>query len=334
MTTLAGTPGTYGLADSPSGTSATFNQPIGITTDGTCIYVADYRNNMIRKVDIATGAVSRLAGSSLGIAGYANSTDGTGNSATFNLPTAVTMHKDSIYVADTGNNSIRKIDISSGVVTLIAGSTTGVAGSIDALNGTDARFNQPTGITTDGTNLFVADSVNDTIRKIVISNGAVTTLAGSATIAGSADGIGTSATFNQPARITTDGSNLYVTDSRNHTIRKIVIATKTVTTLAGAAGAVGSINGTTGSEARFNQPNGITTDGSSLYVTDTFYNTIRKINISSGETSTLPFSFIKPGGITADGTSLFVTETYSVTTDSNNNPVYTYGNIIRKLFQR
>jgi sugar lactone lactonase YvrE len=285
---------------------------------------------MIRKVVIATGVTTRLAGSALGVAGYANSTDGTGNTATFNFPTAVTMHNDSIYVADTGNNSIRKIDISSGVVTLIAGSTTGLAGSVDALNGTDARFNQPTGITTDGTNLYVADSANNTVRKIVISSGSVTTLAGTATVAGSVDGTGTTASFNQPARITTDGSNLYVTDFRNGTVRMIVIATKTVTTLAGTARTLGNVDGT-GSAAKFNQPNGITTDGANLYVTDTFYNTIRKIIISTGETSTLPGSFITPIGITTDGTSLFVAETYTVKADSNNNPVYTYGNNIRRI---
>lgn len=338
MTTFAGTKGsTGGLADTASGFPVRFSQPSGMATDGSNIYVADRNNNVIRKIVIATGVTSRLAGNAYGYAGYANSTDGTGNTATFNLPTAVTIYKDSIYVADTGNNSIRKIDISSGVVTLIAGSTTGLAGSVDALNGTDAKFNQPTGITTDGTNLYVADSANNTIRKIVISTGSVTTLAGTATVAGFADSIGTAASFNQPARITTDGSQLYVTDFRNGTIRKIVIATGAVTTLAGSARNLGNVNDS-GSAARFNQPNGITTDGANLYVIDTFYNSIRKIQISDGSTTTItlpgtpPGSLINPTGITTDGLSLFVAETTNVAVNTNDNsPVYTYGNDILKI---
>ena len=347
VTTLAGNtsppPLIYSdLTHNGTGTAAKFNQPVGITTDGSNIYVADNKNNVIRKIVIADGTVTRLAGSPAGTAGYANSTDGTGDTATFNLPGAVTMDGEFIYVADTGNNLIRKIEISSGFVTSIAGSTTGVAGSVDALNGSDARFNHPSGITTDGTNLYVADSGNNTIRKITISTGAVETLAGAAAVAGSSDSTddtGVTARFNQPARIATDGSNLYVTDFRNGTVRKIVIATGAVTTIAGVAGTHGSADGV-GAAASFNQPNGIATDGTSLYVTDSAYNTIRVIVISSGSvstltlTSTLPLpynSFIKPLGITTDGISLFVAETYSVVDDNKNNPVYTYGNRIRMM---
>jgi hypothetical protein len=324
---------TYTDASNGIGVNASFNQPTGITTDGINIYVADNKNNIIRKIVIADGTVTRLAGSSIGTAGYVNSTDGTGNTATFNLPAAVTTDGIFLYVADTGNHSIRKVDTNSGSVTLIAGSTIGAAGSIDALNGTDARFNQPTGITTDGTNLYVADSGNDTIRKIVISSGAVVTLAGAATTAGSSDstdGTGATARFNQPARIATDGSNLYVTDFRNGTVRKVSIATGAVTTIAGVAGSLGSADGV-GTAATFNQPNGITTDGTNLFITDSNLNTIRKIIIFSGSVSTLPGSFITPVGITTDGISLFVSETYILHTDSNNNPTYTYGNTIRKI---
>jgi len=89
-------------------------------------------------------------------------------------------------------------------------------------HGTAARFSAPNGITTDGTNLYVTDTGNSTIRKIVISTGVVTTLAGSsAGSSGSTDGTGTSARFYSPYGITTDGTNLYVADTFNHTIRKI-----------------------------------------------------------------------------------------------------------------
>ena len=106
----------------------------------------------------------------------------------------------------------------SGAVTTVAG--TGSSGSADNTTGTSASFNAPYGITTDGTNLYVADYGNHLIRKIVISTGVVTTLAGTGS-RGSADGTGTSASFKYPRGITTDGTNLYVADNSNHLIRKI-----------------------------------------------------------------------------------------------------------------
>ena len=101
---------------------------------------------------------------------------------------------------------------------------------------------------------------------------AVTTLYGAI----GADGTGSEAMFHHPNGITSDGTNLYVTDTDNHTVRKVETATGTVTTLAGLAGNSGSNDGT-GSAARFYYPRGITTDGTNLYVADTFNNIIRKI---------------------------------------------------------
>jgi hypothetical protein len=159
-------------------------------------------------------------------------------------------------------------------VTTLAG-LAGISGSADGAISA-ARFDLPSGITTDGTNLYVADSYNNTIRKIVITTGTVTTLAGLAGTSGSADGVVSIARFYQPEGITTDGTNLYVADSGNHTIREIVIATGSVTTIAGLAGISGSaIFSSLGSAARFNNPTSITTDGMNLYVADYNNNTIR-----------------------------------------------------------
>ena len=106
----------------------------------------------------------------------------------------------------------------SNAVTTIAGSSSGYR---DNDTGTSAQFNRPRGITTDGTNLYVAEMQNNLIRKIVIDNGTVTTLAGSSSTQGATDATGTSASFNNPQGITTDGTNLYVSDNGNHRIRKI-----------------------------------------------------------------------------------------------------------------
>ena len=211
-----------------------------------------------------------------GTAGEYGSTDGTGTTARFNSPFSITTDGTNLYVADSGNYTIRKIVIATGEVTTLAG-TAGEYGSTDGI-GTTARFNNPYGITIDGTSLYVADSGNYTIRKIVIASRMVTTLAGTAGEYGSTDGTGTTARFNNPYGITTDETNLYVADSGNNTIRKIVIATGEVTTLAGTAGDSGSTDGT-GTTARFNNPYGITTDGTNLYVADTGNNTIRKIEL-------------------------------------------------------
>jgi hypothetical protein len=318
VTTLAGSWPSWGNVDG-TGLAASFYFPAGITTDGTNLYIANLATHTIRKIVIATGVVTTLAGS-----GSTGSADGIGAAASFNQPFGVTIDGTNLYVCDSRNSTIRKIVIATGIVTTLAGS--GSTGNADG-NGTAASFNSPNGITTDGTSLYVSDSSNHTIRKIVIATGVVTTLAGSGST-GSADGIGTAASFNSPNGITTDGINLYISDFLNNTIRKIVIATGVVTTLAGS-GSTGSTDGN-GTAASFHYPSGITTDGTSLYVTDVINNTIRKIVIVTGDVTTLAGSslgvqdgtgtsagFFQPRGITTDGFELFVTDTQN--------------NIIRKI---
>jgi sugar lactone lactonase YvrE len=280
-----------------TGTAAGFNLPYDVTTDGTNLYVADSNNNTIRKVVISSGAVTTLAGT----AGVGGAADGTGVAAGFNLPTGITTDGTNLYVADNGNGAIRKIVIATGAVTTVKSGLSSPAaittdgtnlyvtdivdntiskivissGVISTLTGAGAGLSSPYGITTDGTSLYVADAGNNMIRKVAISTGAVTTLVGSVT-AGIADGTGAAAGFSFPTGITTDGTNLYLSDSGNNTIRKVVISTGAVTTLAGTAGATGSTDAG-GATAKFNNPGGITTDGTSLYVADTDNNIIRKI---------------------------------------------------------
>jgi hypothetical protein len=262
VTTLAGS-GIAGAVDG-TGTAASFNHSLGITTDGTNVYVSD--NYKIRKIVISTGVVSTLAGS-----GAYGSADGASTAASFSTPYGITTDGTNVYAADTLNHKIRQIVIATGVVTTLAGS--GVAGAVDA-SGTAASFNLPAGITTDGTNLYVTEKGNYKVRKIVISTGAVTTLAGSGVL-GAADGTGTAASFSYPMGISSDGTNLYISDLNNHNVRKIVIATGIVTTVAGS-GSAGAVDAT-GTAASFYFPSGITNDGSSLYVADTGNNKIRKI---------------------------------------------------------
>jgi hypothetical protein len=335
VSTVAGS--VAGFNNLSSAGVATFKYPISVTTDGTNLYVVDYFNNAIRKINIVSKHVTTVAGNAAGLAGSA---DGAASVALFNHPRAITTDGTNLYVADSGNFTIRKIEIATGNVTTLAGAV-GQAGSIDNAIGTSARFNVVNGITTDGISLYVTDS-NNTIRRIVlppsgtIPSGPVTTLAGTPGTLGSVDGIQSVARFNQLAGITTDGPNLYVSDFGNSTIRKIVLSSGAVSTIAGAIGPGGSAGAYadstgTGQTARFNQPNGITCDGVNLYVTDQFddvlnnkkdfFNTVRKIVLTgdgySGPVSTLVTLGSSTAnsnagssvvGITTNGGSLFVTD--------------------------
>ena len=171
---------------------------------------------ILRKIAIATGEVTTLAGT----AGTSGAADGTGTTALFNNPADIASDGTNLYIADSGNHTIRKIIIAAIVeVTTLAG-TAGTSGAVNG-TGTAALFKKPSSIATDRTNLYIADSGNHTIRKMVIATGVVTTPAGKAGTSGSADGTGTEALFNNPVGVATVGAILYVGDTGNNTIRKI-----------------------------------------------------------------------------------------------------------------
>jgi hypothetical protein len=229
VSTVAGN-ATAGTADGIGG-AARFNAPYGMTTDGNNLYIAEYTNNCIRKLVIATSAVTTLAGS-CGAAG--TETDNPNPTLVrFNGARGIVIDPTNTYLlVTTGSHNIRKVIISTGATTTLAGG--GASGHVDN-TGTAARFSTPSIIVTDGTNFFVGDSSNHAIRQIT-SAGVVTTLAGTATtVSGFIDATGTAARFNGPTYIATDGTNLYVSDSLNHAIRKVVIATGVVTTLLGSS---------------------------------------------------------------------------------------------------
>lgn len=270
VTTLAGLAGNSGNADG-TGSAARFDNPSGVAVDGAGnVFVADTMNNTLRKVT-ALGVVTTLAGTP----GTSGSADGTGSNAQFQGPQGLVADlSGNLYVADTNNQIIRKVVPSTGEVTTIAG-LAGNHGSADG-TGNVARFNYPSGIAIDSAgNLYVADTENNTVRAITPA-GLVSTLAGLAGNSGGADGIGSTATFDSPSAIAADLSgNVYVADTGNFTIRKLVPVTGSVSTLAGLAGTSGSADGI-GSAARFFQPAGIATDNNGpLYVADTDNHTIR-----------------------------------------------------------
>ncbi|MFZ2958395.1 MAG: LamG-like jellyroll fold domain-containing protein [Candidatus Ozemobacteraceae bacterium] len=259
------------------GAAARFKNPSGmaIGNDGK-LYVADYGEHTIRKIDPATRLVLTYAGGR----NTAALTDGTGLAARFNGPFGITAYDNYLFVAEGGNNCIRRIDLSNAKVTLFAGSS--AAGSADGA-GLNARFNTLRGIAQSNGILYVPDYGNNTIRKVDITSGVVTTLAGSAGVSGFRDGIGAEARFNGPCGIEVDpDGNLFVTEWSGQVIRKVSPAgngTWRVTTVAGKSLTTGRIDGL-GMDARFKNPYMMTKDGAfGFFFADGNNNQIRKISL-------------------------------------------------------
>jgi len=289
VTTFAGLAGIAGSVDG-TGSAARFRGPAGTAVDAAGnVYVADSNNHAIRKITPA-GVVTTLAGS-LGLSG---SDDGTGSAARFNSPFGVAVDSTAnVYVADTGNNAIRKIT-PAGVVTTLAGLAGSSGGSADG-TGSAARFLVPRGLVVDGAgNVFVTDTNNNTIRKIT-SAGVVTTVAGFVGSPGSSNGFGSAARFNTPWGIAIDaGGTLYVVDQSTHIIRSIT-PSGNVGTVGGTPNFRGATDGV-GSSATFNLPRGIAVDGAgNLLIADFGNNIIRKGTLSA---ATAPTIFQQPSNST------------------------------------
>jgi len=278
-------------------TAARFNGIGAMVTDGSgTLYLCDSTSHTIRKID-KQGQVSTLAGQP-GQFGFAN---GQGNAARFNCPTGLTIGKDgNLYVGDVRNGAIRKVT-PDGVVSTFVGGTSGTSlgghslvvdglgnlytttrdviqrisptgdvsvlaggsnGSLDG-KGTTARFNSPMGLATDGTTLYVADTGNTTIRKVILSDGSVTTLAGIAGQKGILDGKNLAAQFADLGGLDLDkAGDLWVVDS---TVLRKVTSAGDVSTMAGKKGSIGYQDGQ-GTMAIFAEPTSVlcNSDGSLL----------------------------------------------------------------------
>lgn len=256
VTTLAGS-GSQGSMDG-IGISASFNSPGSVAVDRSGnVYVADTFNSKIRKITFE-GVVSTLAGT--GVGGFA---DGAGSVANFFRPLGIIVDNNGIvYVSDTSNNKIRKIEVS-GIVTTLAGS--GTNGASDGI-GIAATFNSPQCIAIDSNGIiYVGDYGNHKIRKIN-SAGVVTTFAGSAD------------NYLYPLGVAIDSSgSIYIAEFPTLTIRKIS-SSGVISTIAGS-GSKGCVDGL-GTTASFSRPTGIAVDNKgTIYIGDGGCNKIRKITL-------------------------------------------------------
>jgi len=291
---FVGMPGGQGTVDG-TGTQARFNFPRGMAVDASGnLFVSDYFNYCIRKITPA-GVVTTFVGK----AGAYGSADGTGGNARFGNPSGLAFVNGVLYVADTGNNTIRKIT-SAGVVTTLAGKS-GVSGSADG-TGEDARFFRPDGIAkaTDGS-LLVVDTYNQAVRKVTTA-GVVTTLVGQIGVIGSTDGTLAQARFKYPQGIAVGGDGtIFITDTSNHTIRKITKA-GVVTTLAGNVGVRGALDGM-GTAAKFDYPVAVVVrPNGDLYVADEGNAAIRRVT-PAGEVTTPIGTLLEYGSEDGTGTA-------------------------------
>jgi DNA-binding beta-propeller fold protein YncE len=277
VTTLAGS-GNNAFADGV-GTLASFTylQGIAISRTDSFALVAD-NSHRVRHIVIATGVVTTLTGN-----GTAGSVDGVGTLATFNEPRGIALSPDGSYalITDRLNYRVRRLDMASKAVTTVAGSTDGFADG----TGTNAKFRGwmfHIAIDPAGSYALICDLTNYRIRRLDIASSQVSTLAGSGAISFQ-DGIGTNAIFNLPNGVSIDPSGTFalVVDYGNQRIRRIVVATAQVTTLAGT-GALSAVNGA-GAQATFNLPYAIDIDASGTFalVADGGNHRIRRIALSS-----------------------------------------------------
>jgi sugar lactone lactonase YvrE len=261
VTTIAGD-GTAGYADGPAG-SAEFYAPQGLTVDANGnVFVADYGNNVIRKISTA-GVVSTYAGNTT--AGYV---DSTATHAEFSGPAGLAFDKTgNLYVAEHNNNTIRKIS-PAGLVRLFAGQPTpGYANAtVNISTGVFGSFRNPSGIAIDANgNLFVADG-NNAIREITPA-GVITTVAGGPVQA---------SLLGYPVGIAIDkNGNFFITDESGRVIE--LTSSRVLYVLGGAPNVMGFNDGT-GPAAQFNTPQGIAVDQQgNIYVADSNNNCIRKV---------------------------------------------------------
>ena len=282
ISTVAGT-GAHGSGgDGGAATSAQFNTPYGVAVDGSGnIYIADGRNHRIRKVTASTGVISTVAGT-----GAAGST-GDGAAATLaklSSPRGVAVDgSGNIYIADTSNHRIRKVDTSATpwTISTVAGDgTKGISG--DGGAATAAKLDVPYGVAVDGSgNIYIADTDNHRIRKVDATTGNISRVAGTlAKLSGySGDGgAATAAEINTPLSVAVDGSgNIYIADRNNERIRK-VDASGNISTVVGTGTPGYNGDGCRATTARLYIPYGVAVDGSgNLYIADGNNHRIRKV---------------------------------------------------------
>jgi hypothetical protein len=295
ITTVAGT-GTAGYTgDGGPATNAELNGPQGVVVDGAGkLYIGDPYNSRIRMVD-TSGTITTVVGSGTGGDG------GPAVSAIIDFPIGMAVDgAGNFYFADFGAHRIRKVNVSTGIITTVAG--TGTAGFTgDGGPATSAEINAPTGVEIDASgNLYVSDFGNNRIREVNASTGIITTVAGNGNYGYTGDGgPATSAELNGPEGVTVNSAgDIYIPDVSNHVVRWVNASTGIIMTMAGTGTAGYTGDGGAATKATFNSPEYVALDGvGNVYIADVNNNVIRKVNVS---TTSLSFVATQVGLTSSD----------------------------------
>lgn len=313
ISTVAGN-GLGGFAgDGGVATSASLYDPQGVAVDNAGnLFIADKSNNRIRKISADNGIISTVAGN--GFEAFSGD-GGASNLAGFYVPQVVAVDSaGNQYIADTGNNRVRKVSAGNGITTTVAGNGLG-AFSGDGGVATSASICSPYGVALDSTgNLYIADTCNHRVRKVAASTGIITTVAGNGTAAFTGDnGPASAASLNYPVRVLVDSTgNLYIADNSNHRIRKVAAASGIVTTVAGNGTATFAGDSDTATSASLYSPYDVSLDSAgNLYIADQGNNRIRKVAAESGIITT----------VAGNGSATFAGDNDAATTASLKYPV-------------
>ncbi|MGH7864193.1 MAG: hypothetical protein ACREQB_04335 [Candidatus Binataceae bacterium] len=272
--------GARGTANAQAQEGPRLDFPAGLVTDGYALYVASGRNNTIGRIDLTSRTLSIFAGETF----KEGSNDGTATSARFASPSGMVIVGGDIYIVDTKNSDIRKMNIASKVVSTVAG-TANISGGQDG-KGPVAHFNLPSQIASDGAGmLYISDTYNNTIRSFQLADAMVKTIGGQSGIDGKVDGPATESKFSLPTGIAADGKAVYVADTGNNVVRKIELPGLTSTTIAGT-GEEGRQDGP-GAQAQFASPKALVISGTTLYILDADNHAVRKLDTTTNQVSTL-----------------------------------------------
>lgn len=260
---------------------ATFHHPQGMALDGNILYVADTENHLLRRLDLQARTVTTIAGT--GAQARRANVPGTGTEVALNSPWDLALIGTQLFIAMAGPHQVWVMNLETAYLEPYAGS--GREDIIDAPR-LQAAMAQPSGITTDGTLLYVADSETSAIRAVSLGiNGRVQTIVGAGLFEfGDIDGVGKEQVrLQHPLGVTYHDNILYVADTYNHKIKKIDPATATTTTYLGS----GKPGCRDGHEPEFYEPGGLSLAAGKLYIADTNNHAMRVADLATGEVSTL-----------------------------------------------